>query len=185
MAFDIPAYTNGSARGILKSDNPHSFDRTRSMALASADVILVVGTPFDFRLGYGKQLNPEARVVQIDQNYVEIGKNRDIELGLLGHAGTIFNAVIQSASGRVEKGARAKRRQWMQELRVAEEKALEKLMPLFHSENRLINPYRVAYELNEFLNDDTVYIGDGATSLRFQRRQYVRTIRANGWTRAR
>ena len=110
-AFDIPAYTNGSPRGILKSDNPHSFDRTRSMALASADVILVVGTPFDFRLGYGKQLNPEARVVQIDQNYVEIGKNRDIELGLLGHAGTSFNAVIQSASGRVEKGARAKRRQ--------------------------------------------------------------------------
>ena len=34
-------------------------------------------------------------------------------------------------------------------------------MNLFHSENRLINPYRVAYELNEFLNDDTVYIGDG------------------------
>ena len=30
-AFDIPAYTNGSARGILKSDNPHSFDRTLSL----------------------------------------------------------------------------------------------------------------------------------------------------------
>ena len=73
---------------------PHSFDRTRSMALASADVILVVGTPFDFRLGYGKQLNPEARVVQIDQNYVEIGKNRDIELGLLGHACLLYTSFL-------------------------------------------------------------------------------------------
>ncbi|MBS7405986.1 MAG: thiamine pyrophosphate-binding protein, partial [Oxalobacter sp.] len=29
------------------------------------------------------------------------------------------------------------------------------------SENSLINPYRVAYELNEFLGEDTIYIGDG------------------------
>ena len=159
--FDLPAYTNGAARGILKGDDPHSFDRTRSMALANADVILVVGAPFDFRLGYGKQLNPEAKVVQIDQNYAEIGKNRDIELGLLGHAGTIFKALIQAVSGRVEKGTRAQRQEWLRELRVAEKTALDKLMPLLHSENRLINPYRVAYELNEFLNDDTVYIGDG------------------------
>ncbi len=34
-------------------------------------------------------------------------------------------------------------------------------MPMFKSEQTPIHPYRVAYELNEFLTDDTIYIGDG------------------------
>ena len=40
-------------------------------------------------------------------------------------------------------------------------KAYEKLMPSFKSESTPINPYRVAYEINEFLTDNTIYIGDG------------------------
>ncbi|MCZ4053052.1 thiamine pyrophosphate-binding protein [Oxalobacter sp. OxGP1] len=160
-ALDMPAYTNGAARGIFRNDEPLSFDRTRNKALAEADLVMVVGTPFDFRLSYGKTVNPAAKVVQIDQNYAVIGKNHDITLGLLGHAGTIFRAVIDALSGRLEYGARSKRQAWIRELRQAEEKALEKLMPLFRSENSLINPYRVAYELNEFLGEDTIYIGDG------------------------
>ncbi len=160
-ALDMPAYTNGAARGIFGNDEPLSFDRTRNKALAEADLVMVVGTPFDFRLCYGKTVNPAAKVVQIDQNYTVIGKNHDIALGLLGHAGTIFRAVIDALSGRLEYGIRSKRQAWIRELRQAEEDALEKLMPLFRSENSLINPYRVAYELNEFLGEDTIYIGDG------------------------
>ncbi len=34
-------------------------------------------------------------------------------------------------------------------------------MPAFKSNATPINPYRVAYEINEFLTDDTIYIGDG------------------------
>lgn len=181
--FDIPAYTNGAARGIFKNDDPFSFDRTRSKALAEADVILVVGAPFDFRLGYGKLLNPAARVVQIDQNYAVIGKNRDIELGLLGHAGTIFRAVIDAVTGRVEQGGKSRRAEWIKELRNAEKEALEKLMPLFKSENSLINPYRLAYELNEFLDENTVYIGDGGDVVTISAQAVRRVILDNGWIR--
>jgi acetolactate synthase-1/2/3 large subunit len=34
-------------------------------------------------------------------------------------------------------------------------------MPLFKSDANPIHPYRVAWELNEFLTEDTIYIGDG------------------------
>ena len=34
-------------------------------------------------------------------------------------------------------------------------------MPLFKSDASPIHPYRVAWELNEFLTEDTIYIGDG------------------------
>jgi acetolactate synthase-1/2/3 large subunit len=56
---------------------------------------------------------------------------------------------------------RQARKEWMKQLTDAEDAALEKLMPMFTSNQSPIHPYRVAYELNEFLTDDTIYIGDG------------------------
>ena len=160
-ALDLPCYLNGASRGMLPPGDPHHFDRTRRLAFNQADVILIVGTPFDFRMGYGKRISAEATLVQIDLDYRTVGKNRDVSLGLAGDPGAILAAVEQAASGRLEAGAREERRQWMQQLREAEAIALEKLMPLFTSEQTPIHPYRVAWELNEFLGEDTVYIGDG------------------------
>src|SRR6201988_1210452 len=49
--LDIPEYFNGGSRGLLPPGDPPHFDRTRSNAFAEADVLVVVGTPFDFRMG--------------------------------------------------------------------------------------------------------------------------------------
>jgi acetolactate synthase-1/2/3 large subunit len=158
--LNIPAYFNGSGRGLLPPDDPHHFNRTRRHAFNKADVIVIVGTPFDFRMGYGKRLSREATIVQIDQDYRTVGKNRDLSLGLVGDPGAILGAVADAASGRLDNGA-AGREGWLGELRQAEAAATEKLMPLFRSDSNPIHPYRVAWEINEFLTEDTIYIGDG------------------------
>ncbi len=160
-ALDIPAYLNGASRGMLPPGDPHHFDRTRRLAFDKADVILIVGTPFDFRMGYGKRISKDATLVQIDLDYRTVGKNRDISLGLVGDPGAILAAVEQAASARIDKGARQERQGWMAQLREAEAIALEKLMPIFTTDQSPIHPYRVAYEINEFLGEDTIYIGDG------------------------
>jgi acetolactate synthase-1/2/3 large subunit len=158
--LNIPAYMNGSGRGTLPPGDPHHFHRTRRYAFDKADVIVIVGTPFDFRMGYGKRLRADATVVQIDMDYRTVGKNRDISLGLVGDVGAVMSAVLQAASGGADNGA-GRRQAWLDELRTGEAKAGEKLMASFRSENVPINPYRVAWELNEFLTEDTIYIGDG------------------------
>ena len=160
-ALDIPAYMNGASRGLLPQSDPHHFDRTRSDAFKNADVILIVGTPFDFRMGYGKRISKKATLVQIDQSYATVGKNREISLGLVGDPGAILAAVTQAVSGRIDKGARQQRQKWMAELREIEATKLEKLMPMFTTDQSPIHPYRLAYEINEFLGEDTIYIGDG------------------------
>ncbi|OED37444.1 acetolactate synthase [Chromatiales bacterium (ex Bugula neritina AB1)] len=160
-SLDIPSYMNGASRGMMRQDDPHHFDRTRSDAFKNADVILIVGTPFDFRMGYGKRISKDATLVQIDQSYATVGKNRDISLGLVGDPGAVLAAVEQAASGRTDTGAKAARQQWMQELRKIEATKLEKLMPMFTTDQNPIHPYRLAYEINEFLGEDTIYIGDG------------------------
>ncbi len=158
--LNVPAYMNGAGRGTLPPGDPHHFHYTRRLAFDKADVIVIVGTPFDFRMGYGKRLRADATVVQIDMDYRTVGKNRDVSLGLVGDVGRILQAVTDAVSGRADSGAK-QRASWLEELRVAEKAAYEKLLPELKSDAVPINPYRVAYELNEFLTEDTIYIGDG------------------------
>jgi len=178
--FDIPGYFNGGSRGLLPPGDPHHFDRTRGNAFADADVIVIVGTPFDFRMGYGRRISTKAKLVQIDMDYRTVGKNRDIDLGLVGHPGAILGAALQAATGRLKSDKRQARQQWMRKLAEAEAAATEKLMPLFKSNNVPIHPYRVAWELNEFLADNTVYIGDGGDVVTISA-QAVRPRRPGQW----
>jgi len=158
--LDIPGYMNGASRGMLPPNDPHHFDRTRSLAFGKADVVVIIGTPFDFRMGYGKRINVPT-LVQIDQDYRTVGKNRDVTLGIAGDPGAVCKAVLAAASARIDNGKRQLRKQWMKTLHEAEAAATEKLMPAFKSTATPINPMRVAYEMNEFLTNDTIYIGDG------------------------
>ena len=158
--LDIPAYFNGSGRGLLPPGDPHHFHRTRGDAFKEADVIVIVGTPFDFRMGYGKRLRNDAAVVQIDLDYRTVGKNRDVTLGLVGDPGAVLGAVADAATASGGAGGN-RRKAWLEQLRALEVEKTEKLMPLFRSDKSPIHPYRVAWELNEFLTEDTVYIGDG------------------------
>ena len=159
-SLNVALYMNGASRGILPPGDPHYFNRTRSSAFKKADVIVIVGTPFDFRMGYGKRISKQATLIQIDQDYRTVGKNRDISLGLAGDPGAILAAALQAATGRSDNGAKG-RQGWLDGLRAEEAEKTEKLMPMFLSNSNPIHPYRLAWEINEFLSEDTIYIGDG------------------------
>ena len=131
-------------------------------------------------MGYGKRLGCDAAVVQIDLDYRTVPKNRDISLGLVGDPGTILSAARQAATGRIDRGKQQLRRQWMQQLRSAETAATAKLIKLFHSDASPIHPYRVAWEINEFLTEDTIYIGDGGDVVTISA-QAVRPRRPGHW----
>jgi acetolactate synthase I/II/III large subunit len=178
-ALDIPGYFNGAARGFLPPGDAHHFDRTRSLAFGKADVVVIVGTPFDFRMGYGKRINVPT-LVQIDQDYRTVGKNRDITLGLAGDPGAILSAVLAAATAKIDQGKRQLRQQWMKSLQDAEVAATQKLMPQFLSDSMPINPMRVAWEMNEFLGEDTIYIGDGGDVVTISA-QAVRPRRPGQW----
>src|SRR5205823_179149 len=82
-----PVFMNGAGRGCLPTRHPLAFSQARGFALGQADFVLVLGTPLDFRLGYGRppSFADHARVVMIDCDPVELGRNRPLELGLASH----------------------------------------------------------------------------------------------------
>nr|WP_083467242.1 thiamine pyrophosphate-binding protein [Kibdelosporangium sp. MJ126-NF4]CEL22334.1 Acetolactate synthase large subunit [Kibdelosporangium sp. MJ126-NF4]CTQ89189.1 Acetolactate synthase large subunit (EC 2.2.1.6) [Kibdelosporangium sp. MJ126-NF4] len=164
--LNVPAFMNGSGRGTLPPGDPHHLQLARRYAFQNADLIIIVGSPFDFRMGYGKRLSPSATVVQIDLDYRTVGKNRDIDLGIVGDAGAVLAAVTQAASGRTSTGA-ANRKAWLEELRGVEDAAYQKRLPRQHSDASPIDPYRLVHEINEFLTEDSIYIGDGGDIVTF------------------
>src|SRR5882757_4677787 len=162
--LNIPAFMNGAGRGTLPPGDPHHLQLSRRYAFDNADVIVIVGTPFDFRLGYGRRLSATATVVQIDLDYRTVGKNRDIDLGIVGDPGLVL-ASVTAASG-TDNGA-AGRKAWLEELRMVEGKARDKRAPQLMSDASPIHPYRLVNEINEFLTEDSIYIGDGGDIVTF------------------
>lgn len=166
-AFDVPVYMNGAARGTLPPGDRNHFHLTRRFAFNHADLILIVGTPFDFRMGYGKRLPQEATVVQIDMDYRTVGKNRDIDLGLVGDPGAILAATQRAASDRIKRGGGRGRERWLSTLRDEEQELSQKRLPKLLQDTAPIHPLRLAHEINQFLTDDTLYIGDGGDVVTF------------------
>ncbi|HEY7880493.1 MAG TPA: thiamine pyrophosphate-binding protein, partial [Streptosporangiaceae bacterium] len=63
----LPVIANGQARGVLPRGHELLVTRARSAALRQADLVIVAGTPLDFRLGYGSfgPKDAPARVVHV------------------------------------------------------------------------------------------------------------------------
>jgi acetolactate synthase-1/2/3 large subunit len=155
----VPVFMNGAGRGALASDHPNAFFQTRGWALGHADVVLVLGTPLDFRLGYGRPptFAEDARVAMVDVDPVELGRNRPLTLGLTGDVDVILRQLTDALSkDRAERVA-----PWRAELRRRESEARAKLDELAATDQTPMSHYRWAQEIARVVTPDTIVVGDG------------------------
>ncbi len=151
-----PVYLNGAGRGCLPYHHPYFFNQTRKDALSEADVVLIAGTPLDFRLGYGAGIGENATLIQIDADPIEIGRNRAVEVGIAGDSRSVLG---QIASGLKQKNTGA----WLPELRAREVKKAARQAEYEKSEQTPIHHFRLARELDEVQRaaGDSMLIADG------------------------
>ncbi|HZY05162.1 MAG TPA: thiamine pyrophosphate-binding protein [Anaeromyxobacteraceae bacterium] len=154
-----PVYLNGMGRGCLPPGHPCFFQHSRKEALAQADVVLAVGTPLDFRLGYGTEptFAAGAKVIQVDVDAGEIGRNRPIEVGIVGDSRSVLSQL--EAGARPAVGAAS----WRERLRSAEATRMEKQRVFEQSDQRPIHHFRLARAVEEVASraGDVTYVGDG------------------------
>ncbi|MFZ2448785.1 MAG: thiamine pyrophosphate-binding protein [Syntrophobacteraceae bacterium] len=151
----IPTYLNGAARGCLPEDSAPVLSRSRKHALSKADLAVIVGTPFDFRLGYGNTIAPGAKIIQVDLDYAELCHNRDVDVPILGDIGAVLEQLADAAS------PSAGHKEWLEELRAVDSRLSQQDLPFMHSDAVPIHPLRLAREINDFLTEDTIFIADG------------------------
>src|SRR5262249_3874479 len=158
--FDLPVYVNGQARGSLDPEDPHWFLQTRKDALKRADVVLIFGTPLDFRIGYGRgsHINPDAALIHVDLDGRELGKNRGCDVGIIGDTGLVMEALTDCA--RAARWKPELSAGWLGELRALERKKWEGLAPQLTSDEAPVNPLRLCAEVDKLLTPDTIVIGD-------------------------
>jgi len=152
-----PVYLNGAGRGSLPPEHPNFFTHTRKDALSEADVVVVAGTPLDFRLGYGAGFSPDAKIVQIDADASEIGRNRAVEVGLVGDSRSVLGQLSEALSRGRPGGA------WLKHLRERETKKAEKQRAFEQSDQTPIHHFRLARELDEVARaaGDPMFVADG------------------------
>ncbi len=154
----IPCFTNGMARGQMPMSHPLFFSRSRKAALADSDLVILAGTPLDFRMRFGDSIPATTSIVQLDLDDTLIGQNRSVAVGLAGNIGhnlTEIGARIGDLGDRFES--------WRDELGVVEIAGEEALTAELGSDEVPIDPLRLCQEISEFVATDDlmIIIGDG------------------------
>jgi oxalyl-CoA decarboxylase len=92
----IPYLPMSMAKGLLPDSHPQSASAARSLALARADVVMLVGARLNWLLGHGESppWSAEAKFVQVDIAASEFDSNRPIAAPLAGDIGSVMSALL-------------------------------------------------------------------------------------------
>ncbi len=154
-ATQMPGFANGMGRGQIPHDSPQFFSRVRKAAITQCDLFLCVGTPLDFRLGFGRTIPAEAKIVQLDIEATEIGTNRSPDAALVGNIGASLDMLARELSGNADFSG------WRDQLRSTEDELATKTEASLDSDEVPIDPMRLCREIRDFIDDDTILVGDG------------------------
>jgi acetolactate synthase-1/2/3 large subunit len=177
----VPVVTNGMGRGVIPGGHPLLVTKARGKALGTADLVVVVGTPLDFRLGYGvfggKDGAPAAQVVHLADSPGQVSGHADLAASASGD----LTAVIDGVQAALEKTpSKPDWSAWVSALQDAVAAGIARDAELLRSEADPIHPARIYGELVPRLAEDSVVIGDGGDFVSFAGK-YVEPKRPGGW----
>jgi thiamine pyrophosphate-dependent acetolactate synthase large subunit-like protein len=176
--LQLPVVANGQGRGILPAGHPLLVTRARSVAFGEADLVIVAGTPLDFRLGYGsfggRHGAPPARVVHLADAADQIATHCELAGTAAGDLTAIFNGIA------AETAAAGWTQEWLPRLQAACEQQVAADAALLHSDASPIHPLRIYGELAGLLQPDAVVIGDGGDFVSYAGK-YVEPQQPGGW----
>ncbi|WP_213454207.1 acetolactate synthase [Rhizomonospora bruguierae] len=152
-ALDVPVFTNGMGRGALPPEHRLAFSKSRRAALGGADVVAVVGTPLDFRLGFGDF--GAATVIHVVDAPGQRAGHVEPAVSPAGDLRLILTAFADHTGPRTDHAG------WVAGLREREAAAAARHAGEMAADADPIKPARVYGELRRVLDRDAVTIGDG------------------------
>ncbi len=171
LAFDVPCFFNGLGRGMLAADHPNTFLRTRGLLKQRADLVVVIGTPLDFRVGFGRFGN--AQVAHVVDAASQVAGHVEVPT-VVGDIAATLRGLADHTGDRVDHTG------WLAELREAENAAAATEAPLLAADSDPIKPTRIYGELRKRLERDAVVICDGGDFVSYAGK-YVEVHQPGGW----
>ncbi len=162
-AGEIPVFQNGQGRGCVPADHRLAFSRARSKGFKEADVVVVIGTPLDFRLGFGQF--GSAKVVHIDAHPDLIAQHVELETAIGASIAPTLKGIADAMEGPADTKA------WVEALTEIEEAKRDQAQPELHSDANPIHPMRIYGELVPLLDRNAIVIGDGGDFVSYAGRE--------------
>jgi acetolactate synthase-1/2/3 large subunit len=183
-ALRLPVVANGQARGVLPAGHDLLVTRARSLAFGQADLVVVVGTPLDFRLGYGEFGGRDgatpARVVHVADGPGQLATHRELAGSAAGDLSDFFAALADAVPGASQGPSLPWRKTWLPQLQAATRDAVAADRALLTTDATPVHPMRIYGELAAVLADDAVVIGDGGDFVSYAGK-YLEPARPGGW----
>ena len=177
----LPVIANGMGRGILPPGHPSLVTRARSTAFSEADLVVVVGTPLDFRLGYGvfgsRDGGAPAGVVHLADSPGQLSDRVELAASAAGDLALVLEGLTEAIQHLVRC---VDHRAWLEQLQLAAAAAVDRDQESLTSAADPIHPARVYGELVPRLAEDAVVIGDGGDFVSFAG-TYIEPHRPGGW----
>jgi acetolactate synthase I/II/III large subunit len=154
--FMIPVTTTLMGIGCIPCDHPLNLGMLgmhgteyANFAITESDLLLAIGVRFDDRVtGKVSTFAPQAKIIHIDVDPAEIGKNKPVDVPIVGDARAILQAMLHKA----KKGSREN---WIGKVR-----AWKKKHPLRYREDGKLRPQFIIKELSDLLKGEGIIVSE-------------------------
>ncbi len=183
----VPVFTGNAGRGTIPDTHPLCFESSVAIrpgaaffALASADLVLFLGSRLSLFYLFGDIFRKDARFIQADIEAEEIGRNRSVDLGIVGDVRALLeemNRVVDAQ--RIGVALRGRFQRWVEAVRKADADGKAPTQPLWQCDSVPIHPLRLAREVDTFMDrDDDIVVADGGDTSIWM--GMTRTVRRGG-----
>ena len=171
--LQIPVAASASGLGALDVNHPLALGLVSraghyqaNHATRQADVLLALGVRFDDRTssswipGYSFTI-PPTRLIHVDIDPEEIGRNYPVALGLMADVRTFLRQIYAELDRRADLTKQADaRRKWLAQIDTYREEWDKFIAPGFSIDTTPINPQRAAHEIDKALPEDAILVSD-------------------------
>lgn len=182
---NAPVATTLTARGIIPERDEHCLGMlgmhgtiAATGAVQQCDLLVAIGARFDDRVtGSLPDFAPSARVIHIDIDPAEIGKNRAADVPIVGDVATVLDALIEQIQQDQQTNGAPDIDAWWQQIR-----AWKQDYPTTYEESPdgSLAPQWVVRELSNRAADDTIWVA-GVGQHQMWASQFIDFNRPNSW----
>ncbi len=166
--YMIPISTTINGIGSIGRDKKTFLDsylinNAYRTAATEADVVISFGCKWDYSIFYGAPpiWNQTQKIVQIDIDPKEIGKNRPIEVGIIGDCKAVIKQLLLEMETSLPKEKISEWSEWNNYLQELCKNQLITNLKILEYKKLPMKPERLIYEVFDFIPEDAQIVLDG------------------------
>eukprot|EP01126_Amoeba_proteus_P009428 TRINITY_DN13568_c0_g2_i2.p1 TRINITY_DN13568_c0_g2~~TRINITY_DN13568_c0_g2_i2.p1 ORF type:complete len:482 (+),score=105.42 TRINITY_DN13568_c0_g2_i2:220-1665(+) len=162
--FGVPFLPSPMGKGLISDNHPLCVGAARSLALAEADTVVLIGVRMNWMFNFGNGFAKDVKIVQVDVSPEEFYNNVKATVTLQGDAKVVVHQLLYHALER-KIDSRNFYKSWISKLgekviqngKLLEKKMIDNSSPMKY--------HYVLKTINQFLPRDAILVNEGANTM--------------------